>query len=225
MLGAERSQRCEGHELMAIEFDDALRQRLTQSLASFERRPIDDAAMRLAAVALVIVRGVTANEAALLLTKRPANLRRHASQFALPGGRLDDGETVIEAALREVSEELGLSLDPGAVLGQLDDYPTRSGFRITPIVAWADDISAMTPDPTEVAKVFRIPLADLESPAIPHLETTAEGAEPVLSAHLATLGHRVYAPTAALLYQFREVCLRGLPTRVAHFDQPKFAWT
>lgn len=194
------------------------------NLDRFERRPIVDTAMRKAAVALVVVPGEIAGDAAVLLTKRPETLRRHGGQFALPGGRLDDGETDAEAALRELQEELGLSLDQSAILGQLDDFPTRSGFRITPIVAWADDISLLKPDPTEVAKVFRIPLSDLESSQIPFLETSTASDHPVMSAPLATIGHRVYAPTAALLYQFREVALRGADTRVAHFDQPKFAW-
>lgn len=209
---------------MQHRFGALLKQRIADNLARFERLPITDAEMRRAAVAIVVIPGEEGGDAAVLLTKRPENLRRHGGQFALPGGRLDQGETELEAALRELREELSLTLDPSAILGQLDDFPTRSGFRITPVVAWAEDISDLKPDPVEVARVFRIPLKDLESPEIPYLETSTASDHPVMSAPLATIGHRVYAPTAALLYQFREVALRGAATRVAHFDQPRFAW-
>lgn len=209
---------------MQHRFDGRLKQRITDNLARFERRAIDDAGMRRAAVALVVVRGDVPEDAALLLTKRPENLRRHGGQFALPGGRMDEGETEAGAALRELDEELGLLLRPDSVIGYLDDYPTRSGFRITPVVVWADERAELRPDPEEVARVFSIPFSDLESPEIPYLEPSTASDHPVMSAPLATIGHRVYAPTAALLYQFREVALRGEATRVAHFDQPRFAW-
>jgi 8-oxo-dGTP pyrophosphatase MutT (NUDIX family) len=150
-------------------------------------------------------------------------LRRHGGQYALPGGRLDEGETAAEAALRELEEELGLALGADRILGMLDDYPTRSGFRITPVVLWGAGAGEIRPDVQEVDQVYRIPLADLLSPAIPHLEPGPDD-HPVLSAPLATLGHRVFAPTAAMLYQFREVAILGRDTRVAHYDQPAFAW-
>ena len=82
----------------------------------------------------------------------------------------------------------------------------------------------MVPDAVEVARVFQVPFTELDSPKIPHLEMTPESEPPVLSAPLPTLGHHLFAPTAAILYQFREVALRGEPTRVAHYDQPAFAW-
>ena len=205
-------------------FGDDLRRDITGNLAAFERRGIDDDTLRQAAVAIVIVEGEDGGAASVLLTKRPRTLRRHGGQYALPGGRLDAGETPIQAALRELAEELGVTLDPGDILGTLDDFPTRSGFRITPIVVWGADAVDLVPDPIEVARVFRVPFAELDSPEIPHLEATPESEHPVLSAPLATLGHHLFAPTAALLYQFREVALRGEPTRVAHYDQPTFAW-
>jgi 8-oxo-dGTP pyrophosphatase MutT (NUDIX family) len=214
---------------MSFLFSDALRQRIARHLAGFPRRSIAEPGLRRAAVVLVVARTgaehvALADDACILLTKRPENLRRHAGQFALPGGRLDEGETAEAAALRELHEELRLELDPAAILGTLDDYATRSGFVITPIVAWGGAAEDLTPDPVEVARVLRIPFRDLDSPDIPHLDPQGEGAPPVLSAPLATLGHKVYAPTAAMLYQFREVALHGRETRVAHFDQPRFAW-
>jgi 8-oxo-dGTP pyrophosphatase MutT (NUDIX family) len=214
---------------MSFPFGDALRERIARHLADFPRQVIADPGLRRAAVVLVLARtggqaGALADDACILLTKRPETLRRHAGQFALPGGRLDEGETAEAAALRELHEELRLELDATAILGTLDDYPTRSGFAITPIVAWGGAAEDLIPDPVEVARIHRIPCTDLDSPAIPYLEPQGEGAPPVMSAPLATLGHRVYAPTAAMLYQFREVALHGRSTRVAHFDQPRFAW-
>jgi len=203
-------------------FHDDLRARIEGSLGAFERRAIEDPSLRPAAVAIVIVDGGD-GQAALLLTTRPAGLRRHGGQYALPGGRLDEGEAAGVGALRELAEELGLTLGDERIMGMLDDYPTRSGFRITPIVVWGDNADALVPDPQEVDQVYLIPLGDLLSPEIPHLEP-GPGDHPILSAPLATLGHRVFAPTAAMLYQFREVALLGRDTRVAHYDQPAFAW-
>ncbi len=205
-------------------FDPALRERIVTNLKEHARTEITDAALRQAGVVIVVASLADSIGAAVLLTKRSPKLRRHAGQFALPGGRLDAGETIREAALRELREELGLHLDEGDILGMLDDIPTRSGFRITPIVAWGGEALELKPDPIEVARVFRIPLTELDSPAIPHLVVQKEGEPPVMSAPLPTTGGQVYAPTAAMLYQFREVALHGRPTRVAHLGHPQFAW-
>ena len=209
---------------MPYVFGTDLRARLAARLAAFERRPIEDPELRQAGVVLVVVKSEATDEAALLLPKRPDSLRRHAGQYALPGGRLDPGETPTEAALRELHEELRLELKPDAILGLLDDYPTRSGFRITPVVVWGGVVEAIDPDPVEVAYVLRVPFSQLDDPVIPRLRPTEEGKPPVLSAPLPVMGSEVFAPTAAMLYQFREVAMRGLDTRVAHFDQPRFAW-
>lgn len=161
-------------------------------------------------------------EAALLLTRRALQLRRHAGQWALPGGRIDVGETAEEAALREMAEEVDLALDASAVLGRLDDYVTRSGFVITPVVVWAGAAQALTPNPQEVASVHRIPVAEFLRADAPLLEQEGHGEHAVLRMPLAD--DWIAAPTAALLYQFREVCIEGRATRVAHFEQPVFAW-
>ena len=160
--------------------------------------------------------------ACFLLTRRTAGLRAHGGQWALPGGRLDADETAQEAALRELDEELGLGLEPESVLGELDDYPTRSGFRITPVVAWAGGDAVLEPNPEEVAAVYRGPLSELDRPDVPRMRQIPESERPVISVPL--LGTHIHAPTAAILYQLREVALWGREVRVAELEQPVFAW-
>lgn len=200
----------------------ALRAQLAENLRDFDCRETIDPALKRAAVALVVVEHQ--RRACVLLTLRAARLGRHSGQYALPGGRVDAGEASEQAARRELGEELGLALAPQACLGRLDDYPTRSGFCISPYVYWADEPLVLAPSAAEVAQVYRVPLAELDSDAIPHFEAGADAERPVLYSRLPSVGERMYAPTAALMYQFREVALRGLRTRVAHFDQPAFAW-
>jgi 8-oxo-dGTP pyrophosphatase MutT (NUDIX family) len=163
-----------------------------------------------------------AGGAAFLLCRRAAKMNRHAGQWALPGGRVDDGETVEAAALREIEEELGLTINPADVLGRLDDYPTRSGFVITPVVVWGGADAELVLDPDEVAAVYRVPLAVLDDPGVPRLKRIPESDQPVIS--IAMVGTHVHAPTAAIVYQLREVGLHGRATRVVHFEQPVFAW-
>ena len=159
---------------------------------------------------------------ALILTRRSAKLRKHAGQWAFPGGRLDPGETVIETALREMHEEVNVLIEPVEVLGRLDDFVTRSGFVMTPIVVWGGDRLETEPNPDEVASVHRIPLSEFLRDDAPMLSEMAGSAHPVLRMPVGT--DHIAAPTAALIYQFREVCLLGRETRVAHYEQPEFAW-
>ena len=161
-------------------------------------------------------------QAALILTRRASHLRRHAGQWALPGGRIDAGETAERAALRELAEEVHLELDDEAVLGRLDDFVTRSGFVITPVVVWAGAARDIRPDPAEVASIHRIPIAEFMRSDAPLLERVTHSEELVLRMPVGKLW--IAAPTAAILYQFREVCVAGRSTRVAHFEQPVFAW-
>jgi 8-oxo-dGTP pyrophosphatase MutT (NUDIX family) len=160
--------------------------------------------------------------AALIVTRRSGSLRSHGGQWALPGGRVDGDETAEQAALRELAEEIDLQLDPQAVLGRLDDYPTRSGYLITPVVVWAGSARRLRLNPAEVDSVHRIEFGEFLRVDSPLLEASRHGPDPVL--RMPVGGSWIAAPTAALIYQFREVCLLARPTRVAHFDQPDFAW-
>lgn len=202
-------------------FDDVLREHVRANLCRFEHASVDDPMLRRAAVAVVLLADET-ERPCFVLTRRALGLRAHSGQWALPGGSVDPGESEEEAALRELREEVGLALEGGSVLGRLDDYPTRSGFAITPVVVWAGAGTALRPDPSEVAEVYRVPLRELERPDVPRLRRIPESDRPVISVPL--LGTHIHAPTAAILYQLREVGVRGRATRVAGFDQPVFAW-
>jgi mutator protein MutT len=202
-------------------YDDALRARVGANLAAFETRTYPGEGLRAAAVAIALVAD-DAGAACFVLTRRAAGLRAHSGQWALPGGRLDPGETPETAALRELSEEVGLGVGDGDVLGRLDDYPTRSGYQITPVVVWAGLDCRLDANPKEVAAVYRVRLAELDRPDVPRLHQIPESDRPVISIPL--LGTNIHAPTAAILYQLREVAVWGRSTRVAKYEQPVFAW-
>ena len=204
-----------------------IRQRLQRfNVATLTARYPD---YRRAAVALVIVdeghgarvRGLAkplawSADPALILTRRPLTMRRHAGQWALPGGRLDGAETIEQAALRELREEVGLALRPSAILGRLDDFATRSGFVISPLVLWGGGAWHLRAQPAEVASIHRIRLAEfnrVDAPLLsPQTQPPQDAPEdrapsgptgpvlrmPVGSDHIA-------APTAAWHYQFREL--------------------
>ena len=103
----------------------------------------------------------------------------------------------------------------------LDDYPTRSGYLITPVVVWAANSAVMSPNADEVASVHRIALSDIEQADAFDFTAIPESTRRVIRFRHA--GRFIHAPTAALIYQFREV-LAGRDTRVADLEQPVFAW-
>jgi len=218
---------------MPILVEDSLRTQIYKNLHSFDLQEIEDHSKKKAAVAVVIVnagadypvygvRPPSPSEAALILTRRSEKLKKHAGQWALPGGAMDDGENPEATALRELAEEVGLVLTKDSVLGRLDDFTTRSGFTITPVVLWGGKDPVFTPNHDEVESIHCIPLSEFLRTDAPILQSIPESDNPVL---LMPVGNGwIASPTGAIIYQFREVALGGLNIRVSHYEQPYFAW-
>jgi 8-oxo-dGTP pyrophosphatase MutT (NUDIX family) len=160
--------------------------------------------------------------AAFLLCRRASRLSSHAAQWALPGGRLDPGETAVDAALREMDEEVGIRLSDSEVLGLLDDYPTRSGYVITPVVIWGGGRLDPRPAPDEVVAVYRVGLHQLQRDDSPRFIAIPESPRPVVQIPLGN--DLIHAPTGAVLLQLRWLCLEGRHDRVDELEQPVFAW-
>ncbi len=208
----------------AYPYNDIFRRHVAGLCAAFDRRApagVPDG-LKHAAVAIALIETRDdSGDAAFLLTRRADSLRAHGGQWALPGGRCDGGETVEQAALRELHEEVGLPLDTQAVLGLLDDYPTRSGYLVTPVVVWVGMAPKLVLDRGEVASVHRIPLVDITREDAVDFTTIPQSERRVVRVRMN--GSLVHAPTAAYVYQFRELLL-GRTTRVADLEQPVFAW-
>lgn len=214
---------CYAARVTSLLADAALRASLHGHLASFARQPLPLQARRHAAVAAVVAAGPQ-GDAVFVVTRRAARMREHAGQWALPGGRIEPAESPESAALRELREELGVTLGHEHVLGRLDDYATRSGYVITPVVLFCAERLALRPDPREVAAAYQVQLAALGRPEVPRLSSIPESDQPLLQVPIAELETAIHAPTAAILFQLWEVAVQGRSTRVAHFEQPVFAW-
>lgn len=200
----------------ATDAQSPLRERISRSLRQFRTILVDDRALRHAAVAIAVHHNSEGQEG-IWVIERAAGMRDHPGQYALPGGRVEPGETVIEAALRELAEELGVALNACDVLGRLDDYVTAGGYLISPIVCWVAGSPAVRPNRDEVASVHFLSFDELlrtDPRFVPHLDSGKFAIE------FSVLGVTIHAPTGALLHQFADVVLRGHPTRVAGFYEP-----
>jgi 8-oxo-dGTP pyrophosphatase MutT (NUDIX family) len=197
----------------------ASREAIAANLAGFGRAADDRAQFTPASVALCVLSRPEGDT--LLITRRAPGLRTHAGQWALPGGRRDPGESEVDAAVRELREETGVQAAAADVLGLLDDYVSRSGFVITPVVIWGGDGHGELSWPaSEVTRVYEVPVDDLD--VEPQFVRIPESDAPVI--RLPLFDRFLHAPTAAIVYQFCQVGLHGRAVRVAHFEAPVFAW-
>lgn len=138
-------------------------------------------------------------EPGVLLLHRPSNMRAHPGEIAFPGGKLDPGETPVEAALREAWEELGIHGRDVRVIGESDVYQTHSGFEITPVLAVVPPDLELAPNPTEVAQWFEAPLGFVLDPANQVQQWVEwEGAERAYY-EISWREHRIWGVTAAII--------------------------
>ena len=204
-----------------LSFRANLRQRVQNNLDSHPQINGEDQSLRKASVGIIIVESQE-GKAGFILTRRSKGLRNHSYQYALPGGRIDPGETREETVLREVREEIGISVSSNEILGCLDEYETRSGFSITPVVLWVEDLTTMVPEPNEVDEILIIDLEELFRNDSPRWVDIDESEKQVLQFPIKN--RLIHAPTAALLYQFKEVGIAGNLLRTDHVEEPIWAW-
>ena len=135
----------------------------------------------------------------LILTTRRDNLRTHAGQVAFPGGRIDPGETPVQAALREAHEELGLNPAQVTVLGEADSYRTVTGYSVTSVVGLVPAGLDLTPNPAEVAGWFEAPLDFVLDPANQRRMSAEFRGRTRHYYQIDWQGRRIWGATAAML--------------------------
>lgn len=179
-----------------------------RKLAPVPRRPwptdFDTSTIRHAAGLLLLF--PIAERAHVLLTVRADSLGRHSGQVSLPGGVVEPGETIQEAALREAEEEVGIPASVVRALGALTpvDIPV-SGFRLHPIVGEVGARPALRPSHGEVARVLEIPLGELLAPSTLIWRTLERDGEPVAAPTFAVHGTHIWGATAMVIAEFLEV--------------------
>lgn len=142
----------------------------------------------------------------LPLTKRPTTLPDHPGQISLPGGRIEPGESVEEAALRELSEELGVELKLENVLGRLSSlYVYSSRHHVTPVVAYAPDTPRWRPSAEEVERILEVPLETLRELAVPQRQSLIRGSVELTFPAWKFQEEVVWGATAMILNEFRHL--------------------
>jgi 8-oxo-dGTP pyrophosphatase MutT (NUDIX family) len=149
--------------------------------------------------AAVLVPIVAHDEAMLLLTERAHDLAVHPGQIAFPGGRIEAGETPLEAALREAHEEIGLSPDLVSPIGSLAPYLTGTGFRVTPIIALIRPDYGLSLNTSEVAAAFEVPLTFLMDPANHELRSREVRGKIRRFYAMPWNGHEIWGATAGMI--------------------------
>ncbi len=145
-----------------------------------------------------------------MFTQRTDHLLHHAGQISFPGGHMDPGDdTPEETALRETEEEVGLDRRHVEIVGRLEQYVTRTGFSITPVVALVTPPFETNPDPEEVDEVFEVPLSFLLDPAN-HQRHSREFEGRTREFHAMPFGdYYIWGATAGMLINLYEVLSDG----------------
>lgn len=177
--------------------DDMARQRSIESTQ----------ALRPAAVLVLVVN--QAPGPTVLFTRRAVSLADHAGQVSFPGGRVEEEDaSPAHAALREAEEEVGLDAGRIEVIGELPHYLTSSGFRVHPVVGWAEPPLTVAPDPQEVSEVFEVPLAFLLDARNHRRESSFYRGQPREFWSLPWEGRFIWGATAGMLVTFQRIVAR-----------------
>ena len=159
-----------------------------------------------AAVLLPLIQRASSHEGpTLLFTRRTESLARHSGQVSFPGGRSEPRDlSPVETALRETFEETGIASSFVSVAGYLDRYLTGTGFDIQPVVGFVAEGFALTPDASEVAATFEVPLAFLLDPANRRREARHFAGRERRFYAFTYQDHEIWGATAAIIVNLAE---------------------
>jgi 8-oxo-dGTP pyrophosphatase MutT (NUDIX family) len=179
---------------------------LASRLREHPGRPLDLPGVLLREAAVVVPVTLHAASPALVFTRRPDTLRRHAGQISFPGGVRDPGDlTPLHAALRELEEEVGVRPEQLEVLGMLDEIPTITEFRVVPFVGRLAAGTALDPNPEEIAEVIEVPFSALQEPARQRVaRRMVRGAERDVY-FFEYAGHTIWGATARIVRNLLDV--------------------
>jgi 8-oxo-dGTP pyrophosphatase MutT (NUDIX family) len=172
---------------------------------SAELQAILSGPMQQAAVLLTLVEH--ADGLTVLFTERAPHLKHHAGQISFPGGRIEAGETAVDAALREAHEEIGLEPRDVAIAGALDTHVTGTGFSVAPVVGFISAPFRARPDPAEVAGVFEVPLRHFLAADTVHETYRERLGSRFRSYEFHYEKHVIWGATAVILVTFRQLLL------------------
>ncbi len=145
----------------------------------------------------------------LLLTRRSAALRHHAGQVSFPGGRKEDTDpSVVETALRETHEEVGIEPRFVSIVGYLPTTPSITAYSVTPVVGFVEDDANLSADPTEVEYAFEVPLEFLLDTDNDILGDWQAGQRQLKMLEFNWQGERIWGLTAFMIRQFRGLLLK-----------------
>jgi len=169
-------------------------------LAESEHNYQHPSPLRSAAVLIALVEPEDGAGLQVLLTKRASHLKHHPSQVSFPGGKVEkDDKSLIDTALREAYEEVGLPREAVTVAGQLPPYQTISGFQVTPIIAIVSRSQSYQIDKNEVAEIFQVPLQHFLTTNDHHIVIAHKSGKPHKVHFLPYKHYNIWGATAVML--------------------------